>query len=84
MQPLWLVIVGQVTWSLGAVYYPDQVAGIDPAWRWARPPERVVARMSGHPRAAGDVLRFALGGPALTLVVVATLGGVFRAASDWL
>jgi hypothetical protein len=33
VQPLWLVIVGPVTWSLGAVYYPDQVAGIDPAWR---------------------------------------------------
>jgi Zn-dependent protease/CBS domain-containing protein len=31
VQPLWIVIVGLITWSLGAVYYPDQVAGIAPA-----------------------------------------------------
>ena len=31
MQPLWIVIVGLITWSLGAVYYPGQVAGIAPA-----------------------------------------------------
>ena len=31
MQPLWLLIVALITWSLGAVYYPDQVDGIAPA-----------------------------------------------------
>ncbi|HEX2709180.1 MAG TPA: site-2 protease family protein [Solirubrobacterales bacterium] len=31
VQPLWLLIVGLITWSLGAVYYPDQVSGIAPA-----------------------------------------------------
>lgn len=31
VQPLWLLIVGLITWSLGAVYYPDQVSGIVPA-----------------------------------------------------
>lgn len=30
VQPLWLVIVGLITWSLGAVYYPEQVDGIAP------------------------------------------------------
>lgn len=28
--PLWLVIVALITWSLGASYYPERVAGIDP------------------------------------------------------
>jgi hypothetical protein len=31
VQPLWFVIVGLITWSLGAVYYPDQAPGIAPA-----------------------------------------------------
>ncbi len=31
VQPLWLLIVGLITWSLGAVYYPEQVTGIAPA-----------------------------------------------------
>jgi Zn-dependent protease len=31
LQPLWLVIVGLITWSLGAVYYPDEAPGIAPA-----------------------------------------------------
>ena len=31
INPLWLVIVGLITWSLGATYYPDQVSGISPA-----------------------------------------------------
>ncbi len=31
IQPLWLLIVALITWSLGAVYYPDTVAGIAPA-----------------------------------------------------
>jgi len=30
VQPLWIVIVGLITWSLGAVYYPDAVSGIAP------------------------------------------------------
>ncbi len=35
VQPLWLLIVGLITWSLGAVYYPDQVAGIAPVSAYA-------------------------------------------------
>jgi len=35
VQPLWLVVVGLITWSLGAVYYPDQVAGIAPLAAYA-------------------------------------------------
>jgi Zn-dependent protease len=31
VSPLWLMIVGFITWSLGATYYPDQVSGISPA-----------------------------------------------------
>jgi Zn-dependent protease/predicted transcriptional regulator len=31
INPLWLVIVALITWSLGASYYPDQVSGIAPA-----------------------------------------------------
>ena len=31
VQPLWLLIVALITWSLGAVYYPDQDPGIAPA-----------------------------------------------------
>lgn len=30
VQPLWLAIVALITWSLGAVYYPDAVSGIAP------------------------------------------------------
>jgi Zn-dependent protease len=30
VQPLWLLIVALITWSLGAVYYPDQAPGISP------------------------------------------------------
>ncbi len=28
IQPLWLAIVALITWSLGAVYYPDQAPGL--------------------------------------------------------
>jgi Zn-dependent protease len=35
VQPLWLAIVALITWSLGAVYYPDEVAGIAPAAAYA-------------------------------------------------
>jgi Zn-dependent protease len=31
VQPLWVVIVALITFSLGAVYYPDRVSGIAPA-----------------------------------------------------
>jgi len=35
VQPLWLVIVALITWSLGAVYYPEQVEGIAPGAAYA-------------------------------------------------
>jgi Zn-dependent protease/CBS domain-containing protein len=35
IQPLWLAIVALITWSLGAVYYPDEVSGIAPAAAYA-------------------------------------------------
>jgi Zn-dependent protease/CBS domain-containing protein len=35
VQPLWLAIVALITWSLGAVYYPDEVPGIAPAAAYA-------------------------------------------------
>ncbi|HEX8690160.1 MAG TPA: hypothetical protein VF729_07940, partial [Solirubrobacterales bacterium] len=34
VQPLWLAIVGLITWSLGAVYYPEAVSGIAPAFAY--------------------------------------------------
>lgn len=30
ISPLWLIIVGLITWALGRSYYPDEVAGIAP------------------------------------------------------
>jgi Zn-dependent protease len=114
IQPLWLLIVALITWSLGDVYYPDQVPGIAPAAayglgllsalllfasillhelghalvarRHGVEIEEIdlwllggVARMSGHPRAAADELRFALAGPAVTLAI-ATLFGLVALA----
>lgn len=35
VQPLWIAIVALITFSLGAVYYPDQVPGIAPAAAYA-------------------------------------------------
>jgi Zn-dependent protease len=35
IQPLWLAIVALITWSLGAVYYPDEVPGIGAAGAYA-------------------------------------------------
>lgn len=35
VQPLWIVIVALITWSLGAVYYPDQADGISPLAAYA-------------------------------------------------
>jgi Zn-dependent protease/predicted transcriptional regulator len=29
-QPLWLVVLGLITWTLGSQYFPDQVQGITP------------------------------------------------------
>ncbi len=109
LQPLWLAIVALITWSLGAVYYPDQVPGIAPAAAYALgllsalllfasillhelghavvarrhgvEIEEIdlwllggVARMKGYPKTAGDELRFALAGPAVTLAIVAGFG----------
>lgn len=104
VQPLWFAIVALITWSLGAVYYPDEVPGIAPgaayalglvsalllfasillhelghslvARRHGVEIEEIdlwllggVARMKGYPKTAGDELRFALAGPAVTLVI---------------
>jgi Zn-dependent protease/predicted transcriptional regulator len=109
IQPLWLAIVALITWSLGAVYYPDQAPGIGPAAayglgllsalllfasillhelghavvarRHGVEIEEIdlwllggVARMKGYPKAAGDELRFALAGPAVTLAIAAAFG----------
>lgn len=111
IQPLWLVIVALITWSLGAAYYPDAVSGIAPlasyalgllsalllfasillhelghalvARRHGVEIEEIdlwllggVARMSGQPREAGDELRFALAGPAVTLVITVFFGAI--------
>jgi Zn-dependent protease/predicted transcriptional regulator len=35
IHPLWLLIVALITWSLGAVYYPDEVDGIAPGFSYA-------------------------------------------------
>ncbi len=104
VQPLWVVIVALITYSLGAVYYPDQSPGIAPAAAYALgllsalllfasillhelghavvarrhgvDIEEIdlwllggVARMKGYPKTAGDELRFALAGPAVTLAI---------------
>jgi Zn-dependent protease len=109
IQPLWLLIVALITWSLGAVYYPDEVSGISAALAYALgllsalllfasillhelghavvarrfgvEIEEIdlwllggVARMKGYPKAAGDELRFALAGPAVTLAIAAVFG----------
>lgn len=104
LQPLWLLIVALITWTLGAFYYPEQVAGIGPlpayalglgsalllfvsiilhelghaviARRNGVEIEQIdlwllggVARMKGYPKKAGDELRFALAGPAVTVAI---------------
>lgn len=106
VQPLWLLIVALITWTLGAVYYPDEVDGIAPLAAYALgllsalllfasillhelghavvarrngvEIEEIdlwllggVARMAGYPKTAGAELRFALAGPAVTLVIAA-------------
>jgi len=111
VQPLWLAIVALITWSLGAVYYPDEVPGIAPfaayalgllsalllfasillhelghsvvARRHGVEIEEIdlwllggVARMKGYPKTAGDELRFALAGPAVTLSIAVLFAAV--------
>ncbi len=111
VQPLWVVIVALITFSLGAVYYPDRVSGISPgvayalglasalllfasillhelghavvARRHGVEIEEIdlwllggVARMKGYPKAAGDELRFALAGPAVTLAIAMLFGAI--------
>ncbi|MBK5218350.1 MAG: site-2 protease family protein [Thermoleophilia bacterium] len=111
IQPLWFLIVALITWTLGAVYYPDQAPGIAVplayglgllsalllfasillhelghavvARRHGVEIEEIdlwllggVARMSGYPKAAKDELRFALAGPAVTLLIAAAFAAV--------
>jgi Zn-dependent protease/CBS domain-containing protein len=109
ISPLWLVIVGLITWSLGATYYPDQIQGIAPGSAYLlglvsalllfasillhelghaivaqRRGVRIegidlwllggVSKLKDSPHAAGDELRYAIAGPAVTLVIVALFG----------
>jgi Zn-dependent protease/CBS domain-containing protein len=111
VQPLWVVIVALITWSLGAAYYPEQVPGIAPGLSYALgllsalllfasillhelghaivarrrgvAIEEIdlwllggVSRMKGYPKTAGDELRFAIAGPAVTLVIAAAFGAL--------
>ena len=111
VQPLWVVIVALITWSLGAAYYPAQVSGIAPglayglgllsalllfasillhelghaivARRRGVAIEEIdlwllggVSRMKGYPKTAGDELRFAIAGPAVTLLIAAAFGAL--------
>lgn len=114
VQPLWIVIVALITFSLGAVYYPDQVPGIAPAAAYALgllsalllfasillhelghsvvarrhgvAIEEIdlwllggVAKMKGYPKTAGDELRFALAGPAVTFLIAAVFWAIAAA-----
>lgn len=107
VQPLWLVIVGLITWSLGSDYYPARIDGISPAAAYGlglasalllfasivaheyghaltarRRGVQIegidlwllggVAKMSGEARRPEDELRYAVAGPAVTLVVALT------------
>ena len=111
VQPLWLIVVVLIAWSLGAAYYPDQAPGVSAAGDYALgllsalllfasillhelghaivarrhgvEIEEIdlwllggVARMKGYPKTAGDELRFALAGPAVTLAIAAAFGAV--------
>jgi Zn-dependent protease/CBS domain-containing protein len=106
IHPLWLVIVGLITWSLGSAYYPDQVSGIAPAAayglglasalllfasillhelghavvarRYGVEIDGIelwllggVAKMKGAAHRPEEELRFALAGPAVTVVIAA-------------
>jgi Zn-dependent protease len=109
INPLWLVIVGLITWSLGATYYPDEVHGIAPVAAYLlglasavllfasillhELGHAVVARRRGvriegidlwllggvsklkdSPHRPDDELRYAVAGPAVTLVVALAFG----------
>jgi Zn-dependent protease len=109
VQPLWLIVVVLIAWSLGAAYYPDQAPGVSAAGDYALgllsalllfasillhelghsvvarrhgvEIEEIdlwllggVARMKGYPKTAGDELRFALAGPAVTLAIALGFG----------
>jgi Zn-dependent protease len=104
--PLWLVVVGLITWSLGADYYPARVEGIEPGAAYAlgllsalllftsivlhELGHSLVARRHGieiqeidlwllggvavmkqGPRHPEDELRFAVAGPAVSVVIAA-------------
>lgn len=109
IHPLWFLIVGLITWSLGAFYFPERVDGIAPlgayllglvsalmlfasivlhelghslvARRQGVKIEEIdlwllggVARMRGGPQRPGEELRFALAGPAVTLLIAIAFG----------
>ena len=109
IHPLWLVIVGLITWSLGSTYYPDQVSGIPPtaayglglasalllfasillhelghavvARRYGVEIKGIelwllggVAKMNGAAHRPEEELRFALAGPAVTVVIAVVFG----------
>ncbi len=111
ISPLWLVMVGLITWSLGAGYYPSEVDGISAVASYALglasalllflsilahefghalvarrrgvEIEEIdlwllggVARMRGRPHSAGDEIRFALAGPAVTAGFSLVFGGL--------
>ena len=106
IHPLWLVVVGLITWSLGANYYPARVDGIQPgaayalglisalllftsivlhelghslvARRYGIEIQEIdlwllggVAVMKEGPRHPEEELRFALAGPAVSVVIAA-------------
>lgn len=111
IQPLWLVVVGLITYSLGHDYFPQADHGLSEPVSYLlalvsalllfvgillhelghavvarRRGVRVdgidlwllggVARLSGEPQAAGDELRFAAAGPAVTAILLAVFGAV--------
>lgn len=122
IQPLWLVIVGLITYSLGHDYFPQEDPGLSTTMAYVlalisalllfagillhelghaivarRRGVAVdgidlwllggVSRLRGEPQAAGDELRFAAAGPAVTAVILAALGVVrlaaYGALPDW-
>lgn len=109
INPLWLVIVALITWSLGATYYPDQVEGIAPAAAYLlglasafllfasillhelghaivarRRGVRIegidlwllggVSKLKDSPHRPDDEFRYAIAGPAVTLVIALAFG----------
>jgi Zn-dependent protease len=114
INPLWLVIVALITWSLGATYYPDQVDGIAPAGAYflglvsalllfasivlhelghaivaRRRGVRIegidlwllggVSKLKDSPHRPGDELRYAVAGPAVTLLIAMLFGAASAA-----